>query len=145
MADPSLSVQIGQKATFSKTVTDQDIRDFARVSGDTQPIHLDESYAGQTRFGQRVAHGVLTLSVVSAALGTKLPGPNEDVIYLSQNLRFTRPVYVGDTITATVEVTAVNPDRRQVTVSTTCVNQRGEGLLTGEAVVLLDPHPFASS
>ncbi|MBI2886029.1 MAG: MaoC family dehydratase [Chloroflexi bacterium] len=144
MADVGLSVSVGQKVTFSKQVTDQDIRDFARVSGDVQPIHLDEAYATRTRFGHRVAHGVLTLSIVSAALGTKLAGPNESVVYLSQNLRFTRPVFVNDTITASLEVTAVDPERRRVTVSTTCVNQRDEQLMTGEAVVLLDAYPYVA-
>ena len=140
-----VSVHVGQQFTLSKTVTDQDIRDFAKVSGDSQAVHLDMDYASKTRFGKRVAHGVITLSIVSAALGTKLAAPNETVIYVSQNLRFTRPVFVDDTVTATLEVTAINPERRLVTVSTNCMNQRNEPLLTGEAVVLLDPYPYQAS
>lgn len=140
-----VSVHVGQQFTFSKTLTDQDIRDFAKVSGDNAAIHLDTDYASKTRFGKRVAHGVITLSIVSAALGTKLASPNETVIYVSQNLRFTRPVFVDDTVTATLEVTAINPERRLVTVSTNCVNQRNEPLVTGEAVVLLDPYPYQAS
>lgn len=142
MPDASLGVEVGQRFTFSKTMSDQDILDFTRVSGDTNPIHLDESYASKTRFGKRVAHGVLTLSVVSAVLGTKLAGPQGTVIYVSQNLRFTRPVFVNDTVTATIEVTAINPERRLVTVSTNCVNQHNDPLMTGEAVVLVDLYPY---
>ena len=140
-----VSVHVGQQFTLSKTVTDQDIRDFAKISGDSQAVHLDMDYASKTRFGKRVAHGVITLSIVSAALGTRLAAPNETVIYVSQNLRFTRPVFVDDTVAVTLEVTAINTERRLVTVSTNCVNQRNEPLLTGEAVVLLDPYPYQAS
>lgn len=142
MPGSGLRVTLGQKFTFSKTITDQDIRDFARVSGDANPVHLEEDYASKTRFGKRVAHGVLSLAIVSAALGTKLAGADETTVYVSQNLRFTRPVFIDDTITATAEVTAINEERRLVTVSTNCVNQRNETILTGEAVVLLDPYPY---
>ncbi len=145
MAENALRVQVGQKFTFSKSISDQDIRDFARLSGDDQLIHLDQEYASKTRFKRRVAHGVITLSIVSAALGTKLVGPNEAVVYLSQNLRFTAPAFVDDTLTATVEVTAIDEARRRVTLSTTCTNQRGETLMTGEALVLIDPYPFSAT
>ena len=145
MAENGLRVKIGDKFTFSKQISDQDVRDFARLSGDAQPLHLDQEYASKTRFKQRVAHGVITLSIVSAALGTKLIGPDEAIVYLSQNLRFTRPVFVDDTINAMVEVTAIDAERRRVTLNTTCTNQRDEQLLTGEALVLIDRYPYEAS
>jgi 3-hydroxybutyryl-CoA dehydratase len=133
-----LGVKIGDTAEFTKTVSDDDIRAFARVTGDNQPLHLDDAYAAKTRFKKRLAHGMLSAGFVSAALGTKL-APNATVIYLSQSLRFRAPVYSGDTITARLEVTAVDPEKRFVTCKTECVNQDGQTVLSGEAQVLLDP------
>lgn len=132
-----LGVKVGDTASFEKTVSDEDIVAFARVTGDEQPLHLDEAYAATTRFKKRIAHGMLSAGLISAALGTKL-APNATVIYLSQSLRFMRPVYPGDTIEAKLEVTAVDPEKRFVTCTTECVNQDGQTVLTGEAVVMLD-------
>ncbi|MEX0785553.1 MAG: MaoC family dehydratase [Dehalococcoidia bacterium] len=132
-----LGVAVGQKAELEKTISEDDVTTFARISGDNQPLHLDDAYAGKTRFKRRVAHGMLSAGLISAALGTRL-APNATVIYLSQSLRFVRPVYLGDTVTAHIEVTAIDPEKRFVTCSTECVNQDGQSVLTGEATVLLD-------
>jgi 3-hydroxybutyryl-CoA dehydratase len=134
-----LGIKVGDKASFSKAVTDQDIVAFANVTGDVNPLHLDEGYASKTRFKGRIAHGMLSAGYISAALGTKL-APNAVVVYMSQQLRFQRPVKIGDTITANCEVTAIQPERRFVTVKTDCVNQAGEEVVTGEAMVLLDEY-----
>jgi 3-hydroxybutyryl-CoA dehydratase len=138
-SDNVLGIKVGHKVSFSKSVTDQDIQDFARVSGDTQKLHLDEEYASKTRFKGRIAHGMLAASYISAALGLKL-APDLTVVYLSQQMRFQRPVKIGDTVTVNCEVTALQPERRFVTVKTDCVNQAGEEVVTGEALVLLDEY-----
>ena len=133
-----LGIKLGDKAEFTKAVSDADIVAFAEVTGDNQPLHLDDSYAAKTRFKRRLAHGMLSAGFISAALGTKL-APNATVIYLSQSLQFRRPVFPGDTITARLEVTAIEPEKRFVTCKTECVNQDGQTVLSGEAQVLLDP------
>ncbi len=137
MTDAVLGVKVGDTASFEKTVSEEDIVAFARATGDEQPLHLDESYAAKTRFKRRVAHGMLSAGLISAALGTRLAA-DATVIYLSQSLRFLRPVFPGDTVTAKVEVTGVDPERQFVTCATECVNQDGRSVLTGEATVLLD-------
>jgi 3-hydroxybutyryl-CoA dehydratase len=129
---------VGHSVTFTKTVTDDDVRDFARVSGDDQPLHLDDAFAAKTRFGKRIAHGMLSAAFISAALGTKL-APGYVVVYLSQQLRFRAPVSIGDTIATTAEVTEVDAEKRIVTVRTDCANQDGVTVVQGEAKVLLDP------
>ncbi|MDP9236892.1 MAG: MaoC family dehydratase [Chloroflexota bacterium] len=136
MAD--ISLKIGDKATFTRTVTDGDVVTFAQVTGDEQPLHLDDEFAGKTRFKHRIAHGMLSAGYISAVLGTKL-APDYVVVYLSQQMRFRLPVSIGDTITAEAEVTAIDADKRIVTVRTDCLNQRGEAVVQGEATVLLDP------
>jgi 3-hydroxybutyryl-CoA dehydratase len=136
MAD--VPVKVGDRASFMKTVTAEDVEAFARVTGDTNPLHLDEAYAARTRFGKRIAHGMLSAGFISAALGTKL-APDTVVVYLSQQLRFRLPVALGDTITASVEVTAVDAEKGVVTVQTDCTNQDGASVVKGEATVLLDP------
>lgn len=127
--------QIGQKATLSKTITEADIVSFAGISGDFNPVHVDAEYAKTTRFGGRIAHGLLTASLISGVLGTRLPGPGS--IYLSQQLKFLIPVAIGDTVTATVEVTRVREDKPIITLLTTCHNQRGEKVVDGEAVMFV--------
>ena len=131
-------VQTGHKVTFTKTVTEADVVAFAEVTGDNQPLHLDEGFGARTRFGKRIAHGMLSAGIISAALGTKL-APNALVVYLSQTMRFRLPVAIGDTVTAECEVTAFDAEKRIATVRTDCVNQRGEAVVKGEATVLLDP------
>ena len=130
------SVSIGQMASLTKTVTEADISLFAGVTGDFNPLHVDEEFAKRTRFGGRIAHGFLTAGFISAVLGTRLPGPGS--IYLSQSLNFHRPVKIGDTITATVEVSAYNKEKRIVTLETKCCNQDDIVVLSGKAVVLLE-------
>jgi len=139
-----MGVEVGQKVQIEKTITSEDVRLFAQVTGDTNPLHLDESYAAGTRFGRCVVHGMLTASLISAALGTKV-APHSCVIYVGQSLRFLRPVFVGDTVTATAEVTAIDYEKRLVTLRTECYNQAGQPVLTGEATVLLDPAPNPSA
>jgi 3-hydroxybutyryl-CoA dehydratase len=129
---------IGHKATFTKTITADDVAMFAEVSGDNQPLHLDKAFAAKTRFKKPIAHGMLSAGLISAALGTKL-APAFVAVYLSQQLRFRMPVNIGDTITADLEVTAVDAEKRILTVRTDCLNQNGEAVVKGEATVLLDP------
>ena len=126
-------IAVGQKASFSKQVTARDGAAFADVTGDHNPLHLDEAYAGETMFGARIAHGAFTFALVSAAIGNELPGPGS--VYMSQSLKFVKPVYYDDTVTATVEITGVRKDKGIVTLKTVCANQRGETIAEGEAVV----------
>ena len=125
-------LKVGMSAMFGKTVTEADIAAFAGVSGDTNPIHLHGGFAGTTRFGQRIAHGMLSGSFISTVVGTKLPGPGS--IYVSQTLTFTAPVSIGDTVTAVCTITDINHERRRVTMKTQCL--AGETVvIDGEAVV----------
>ncbi|HET6614543.1 MAG TPA: MaoC family dehydratase [Dehalococcoidia bacterium] len=133
-----VSIEIGHTVTFTKTVSEEDVVLFAKVTGDNQPLHLDDAFAAKTRFKKRIAHGMLSAGFISAALGTKLT-PDAIVVYLSQQLRFRLPVAIGDTITAEVEVTAIDPEKNVVTLRTDCVNQAGEAVVKGEATVMLDP------
>ena len=126
-------ISVGDRTSISKTFGEVDVTLFAAVSLDTNPAHLDERYAAGTPFGKRIAHGMLTAGLVSACLGTKLPGPG--TIYLSQHLRFARPVFLGDTVTAEVEVIAVE-DKGRVRLMTTCRNQDGDVVVEGEALVI---------
>jgi 3-hydroxybutyryl-CoA dehydratase len=127
--------KIGDKASRSLMIDDDTVRAFAEVTGDTNPVHLDDEYASGTRFGRRIAHGMIAAGLVSATLANDLPGPG--TVYLSQTLKFKLPVYPGDTVTATVEVLSVRPDKPIVTLSTVCTNQDGKVVLDGEAVVLV--------
>ena len=127
---------IGDRASLSKTITEADVTLFAGVTGDFNPLHLDAEYAKTTRFGGRIAHGLLTAGLISAVLGTRMPGPGS--IYLSQSLVFRRPVRIGDTITATATVSSYDAEKRIVRLDTTCINQEGVVVLTGEAALLLE-------
>lgn len=131
-----MDLKPGDTAAITKTVTDDDIRKFADLIGDDNSVHLDDEYARKTRFGRRIAHGMIGASLVSAVLGTRLPGPG--TIYLSQTLKFTAPVYPGDEVTARATVKAVKEGKPVVTLETVCTNQRGETVLAGEAVVLVE-------
>jgi 3-hydroxybutyryl-CoA dehydratase len=111
------------------------IRSFADLTGDTNPVHLDDAYASTTRFGRRIAHGMIAAGLISATLANDLPGPG--TVYLSQTLQFKAPVYPGDTITATVEVKSTRSDKPIVTLKTICANQENKVILEGEAVVLV--------
>lgn len=128
---------VGHRVSFAKTVTEADVVAFAHVTGDEQPLHLDPDFGARTRFGKRIAHGMLSAGYISAALGTKL-WPAGIVIYMGQSLQFRRPVSIGDTITAEAEVIAVDPEKRVLTVRTDCANQSGETVVRGEATVMVD-------
>ena len=129
------SLQPGDKASRTTTITDEMIRAFADLTGDTNPVHLDDAYAAGTRFKRRIAHGMIAAGLISATLANDLPGPG--TVYLSQTLQFKAPVYPGDTIISTVEVKSVRPDKPIVTLLTTCTNQNEVVVLEGEAVVLV--------
>lgn len=126
-------LRVGQSASVAKTVTEADILMFAAVSTDTNPVHIDAEAAARTPFKERIAHGMLSAGLISAVLGTKLPGPG--TIYLSQSLRFRAPVKIGATVTATAEVTALDPEKKRVTLRTVCT-VGGKPVIEGEAVVL---------
>ncbi len=128
----------GMSEVFSKTITEADLLMFAGVSGDTNPIHLDQDFASRTMFEGRIAHGMLTASLVSTVLGTKLPGPG--AIYVHQNLRFLAPVRIGDTVIARASVTGLNGEKKRVTLETTC--RVGETkVLDGEAILMVPRRP----
>jgi len=131
-----LTLNPGDKASRTQTISDELIRSFAKLTGDTNPVHLDDTYAAGTRFGRRIAHGMIAAGLISAVLANDLPGPG--TVYLSQTLQFKAPVYPGDTITTTVEVKSVRPDKPIVTLSTVCSNQENKVVLEGEAVVLVN-------
>lgn len=126
--------QVGQTARVAKTITEADILLFAAVSTDTNPVHLDAEAAAASPFKERIAHGMLSAGLISAVLGTKLPGPG--TIYLGQTLRFRAPVKIGDTVTAEAEVTAYDPEKRRATLKTTCT-VGGKVVIEGEAQVLV--------
>ncbi len=129
-------LSVGQVAELAKTVTESDIVLFAGVTGDFNPVHIDAEAAKQSVFGQRIAHGMLSAGFISAVLGMRLPGPGS--ISLSQTLRFTKPVRIGDTVTARVEVVEVIAAKRRVRLATTCRNQNDEVVVEGEAVVMME-------
>jgi 3-hydroxybutyryl-CoA dehydratase len=130
-----MSFKVGDSAEMRKTITDEDVRAFAELTGDRNPVHLDDEYAASTRFGRRIAHGMLGASLISAVLANELPG--RGTVYLSQTLKFTAPVFLGDTVTARVVVKHVREDKPVVTLDTFCTNQHGERVVEGEAVVLV--------
>lgn len=134
----STPFDVGHTVTFTRSVTEDVVEQFAQASGDDQPLHLDPAFGEKTRFKRRIAHGMLSAGFISAALGTKL-APGYVVVYLSQQLRFRLPVGIGDTITATAAVKEVDAEKRILTLDTTCTNQSGEVVVQGEARVLLDP------
>ena len=126
-------IEIGDNASFAKTITEADIVHYAGITGDFNPIHIDAEYARLSMFKERIAHGMLISGLISAVIGTQLPGPNS--IYLGQDLRFTAPVKIGDTVTAVVTVTEKRDDKRIIKLKTTVSNQRGEVVVDGNAVV----------
>jgi len=130
-----MGINIGDHFSTDRLVTDELIRKFADVSGDHNPIHLDEEFARGTRFGKRIAHGMLSGAFISAVLGYELSV--RKIVYLSQTLKFTAPVFIGDTVTTTATVTSIREDKPIVTLATVCTNQNGELLVTGEAVVMI--------
>lgn len=132
-----MDLKIGDKFSTERHVTDELVRKFADVSGDFNPIHLDEEFAKTTRFGRRIAHGMLSGAFISAVLGYEFK--ERKIVYLSQSMKFTAPVYLEDTVTATATVTNIRDDKGIVTLETICTNQNGETLVKGEAVVMILP------
>jgi 3-hydroxybutyryl-CoA dehydratase len=127
-------LSVGQSASFSKTITEADILMFAAVSGDTNPVHIDAEYAAGTMFGARIAHGMLSAGLISAVLGTRLPGPG--TVYLAQQLKFRAPVKLGDTVTATATVASLDAAKKRATLTTVCT-VGGKPVIDGEAVVMV--------
>ena len=129
--------KVGEKASMTKEITTRDITSMAEITGDFNPIHVDEEFARKSRFQGRIAHGVLSAGLISAVLGMHLPGPG--AIFLRQTLKYLNPVRVGDTLTAQVEVSKWRPDKKIITLETLCLNQDGDIVLEGEAVLLIEP------
>lgn len=127
-------LSVGLSETIEKTVTEQDVQAFAQVTGDTNPVHLDADYAATTSFEKPIAHGMLTAGFISAAIGTKLPGPG--CIYLEQSLKFRAPVFIGATVTTTVTVKELNERRRRAIIETICFVD-SKKVVTGEATIMI--------
>ena len=128
-------MKVGDTAVHTFTVSDEIVRGFSELTGDRNPVHLDEEFAQRTRFGRRIAHGMIAASQISAAIGNiLLPGPG--TIYLNQTLQFLAPVFIGDIVTTRVTVISIKKGKPMATLETTCENQRGDVVLKGEAVVL---------
>jgi acyl dehydratase len=132
-----MTMKPGDSAEITRTIEQTDIQVFADLTGDHNPVHVDEEFAKTTRFGRRIAHGMLTASLISSVLANKLPG--EGSIYLGQTLTFVAPVFPGDTITARVTIKDIREGKGIVKLDTVCMNQRAELVLRGEATVLLPP------
>ena len=132
-----MKIALGETAQLSTTITDRDIQACAELTGDRNPVHLDDAFASRTRFKRRIAHGMLVASQLSKVIANDLPGQGS--VYLSQTLKFVAPVYPGDTVTARVTVLSVREDKPIITLETVCVNQDGQKVITGEAIVLVQP------
>jgi 3-hydroxybutyryl-CoA dehydratase len=130
-----MDLKIGDKFSTTKKITDEVVRAFAELSGDFNPIHIDEEFAAKTRFGKRIAHGMISGALISAVLGYEFS--ERKVVYLSQTMKFIAPVFLDDRITATATVTKIREDKPIVTLETVCTNQANETTLTGEAVVMI--------
>jgi 3-hydroxybutyryl-CoA dehydratase len=128
-------LQVGQSAERTKLMTESLINAYAELTGDFSPVHIDEAAAAKTRFGTRIAHGMLSVSFLSALIGMDLPGPG--TIWVAQALKFKQAVKLGDTITWRVEVLELFPEKKRATLSTVCRNQRGETVIEGEGTILL--------
>ena len=132
---PYGEIEVGETASVTKTVIEADIVNFAGIIGDFNPVHLNAEYAKDTMFGERIAHGMLTASFISTVIGTCLPGIN--ALYLSQEIKFVKPVRIGDTITAFGEVIEKQDAKQRMTIKTVVTNQRGEVVVDGKAVVMV--------
>ena len=131
---PIEKIQIGMRASYSQTITDADIKAYAGLSGDHNPVHVNEEYAAESRYGRRLAHGLMSVGFFSALFGMRLPGPG--CVYVSQNIKFKRPVYIDDTVTAVAEVTDVCIDKKRVFFSTTCY-VKNKIVITGDAEIYI--------
>lgn len=130
-----MNLKIGEKFSNTKQITDETVRNFAELSGDFNPIHLDEEFAKTTRFGRRIAHGMISGALISSVLGYQLR--DRSVVYLSQTLKFTAPVFIDDTVTATATIMNIRQDKPIVTIETVCTNQKGETVVKGEAAIMV--------
>ncbi|MFZ5981800.1 MAG: MaoC family dehydratase [Candidatus Zixiibacteriota bacterium] len=126
-------LSIGDQAEVSRTISESDVYLFAGITGDMNPAHVNEVYAAGTAFGKRIAHGILVCGLISNVLGNLLPG--NGTIYMSQTVKFLAPVYIGDTITARVEVIEKKDEKKRVVLRTSCINQNGDTVVDGEALV----------
>ncbi|MCJ0972449.1 MaoC family dehydratase [Pseudomonas sp. PS1] len=133
---PIEAIQTGMTVSYSQTITDADIKAYAGLSGDHNPVHVNDEYANSSRFGKRIAHGLMSAGFFSALFGTRLPGPG--CVYVSQSLRFKRPVYMGDTVVATVKVCSVDITKRRVFFDTVCT-VGGKIVINGEAEIYMPP------
>lgn len=130
-----MNLKVGDKFSTSKKITNEVVRAFAELSGDYNPIHIDEEFAKTTRFGRRIAHGMISGALISAVLGYEFK--ERQIVYLSQTIKFVAPVFIDDTVTATATVAKIREDKPIVTLETVCTNQNGDVTLTGEAVVMI--------
>jgi 3-hydroxybutyryl-CoA dehydratase len=128
------TIQLGDSASFTKTVTETDVYMYAGITGDLNPAHIDAESAKKGMFGERIAHGMLSAGFISCVLGTQLPGPG--TIYMGQELKFTRPVRIGDTVTATATVIERNEEKNRLVLDTTVTNQNGDVVIKGKATVM---------
>jgi 3-hydroxybutyryl-CoA dehydratase len=127
-------INVSDTGSFTKSVTEYDVYSFAGVTGDMNPVHINKEFAGESVFGERIVHGILSIGFISNVLGTQLPGPG--AIYLKQECSFLKPVFIGDTITAKVEVTRKDEGKNRVWLHTYCTNQRQEVVIDGEAIMM---------
>lgn len=132
-------IQVGDTAFFSKTISETDIYQFAAVTGDFNPAHVNEAYAQGTFFKRRIAHGMLTVSLVSNILGTQLPGPG--TIFVSESVSFMKPVYIQDTIEASVEIVEIDHSRNRIRFEAACINQNDDQVLHAEGIVMPPKKP----
>jgi acyl dehydratase len=130
-----ITLKVGDSFSRTKKISDDVVRNFAELSGDHNPIHIDENFARGTRFGRRIAHGMISGALISSVLGDELP--EKKVIYLSQSLEFVAPVYIDDTVTATATVKHIREDKPIVTLDTVCTNQEGKIVVKGEAKIMI--------
>lgn len=130
-----MNIEIGSSFKATKKITDEVIQDFVKLSGDSNPIHTDEAFAAKSRFGRRIAHGMISGALLSSVLGTEFG--EKQVVYISQTMRFIAPVYIDDTITATATVKHIRDDKPIVTVETVVTKQDGTVVVSGEAVLLV--------
>ena len=128
-------IKLGMTESIEKVFSEEDVESFAKLVNDYNPVHLDQDYASRTVFKSRIVHGILVVGLISAVIGTKLPG--EGSIYLGQNLKFVKPVFIGDLIKAFIKVVGLREDKMIVTLETICVNSNNEPVIEGEAIVKL--------
>ncbi len=132
-----MDLKVGEKFSTTKQINDAVVRAFAELSGDYNPIHLDEEFAKTTQFGKRIAHGMISGALISAVLGYEFK--ERKVVYLSQTMKFIAPVFIDDTVTATATIVNIREDKPIVTIETVCANQNGETVVTGEGKIMLLP------